>query len=291
MSDSLRYKIVLWMVWVQIALLPAITVMINVADNSSVIWRWNLTNNLIVIGYILGLLAYPVSQGLEKSNLLKWWLRTDFWFSLILSIPALQLLFSTGRHYIHAEDGDYVLYHTRGFMAAAPYLKLGEKDGVFIRELPQGIRLYDYGKVKIGCFKVDTLKGCFYGLNCGSSPATWVLPIDSAKYHSHATEITALIDSLYQLQPLLTPISCGTFVFPDNFVEINYFEKQVTYEDTVSYYIEDDGDCITVKTPLDGYLIVPRLKFTKDSIGELSPKVVKAFINGLEKRRSDETEQ
>lgn len=45
MSDSLRYKIVLWMVWVQIALLPVIIVMINVTDGG-VMWRWNLINNL-----------------------------------------------------------------------------------------------------------------------------------------------------------------------------------------------------------------------------------------------------
>lgn len=43
MSDSLRYKIVLWMVWVQIAFLPIIIVMINVT-NSGVMWRWNLLN-------------------------------------------------------------------------------------------------------------------------------------------------------------------------------------------------------------------------------------------------------
>ena len=101
----------------------------------------------------------------------------------------------------------------------------------------------------------------------------------------YAKEITALIDSLYQLQPLLIPQSCGTFVFPDDFAEISYFEKQVTYEDSVYYYVEDEGDCIDVKTP-DGYLIVPRLKFTQDSIGELSPKVVKTFIKRLEKRNS-----
>ena len=53
MSDSLRYKIVLWMVWVQIALLPIIIVMINVT-NSGVMWRWNLINNLLVVGYIHG---------------------------------------------------------------------------------------------------------------------------------------------------------------------------------------------------------------------------------------------
>lgn len=53
MSDSLRYKIVLWIVWVQIVLLPIIIVMINVT-NYGVIWRWNLINNLMAGGYILG---------------------------------------------------------------------------------------------------------------------------------------------------------------------------------------------------------------------------------------------
>lgn len=33
MSDSLRYKIVLWMVWVQIALLPVVILMINVTNS------------------------------------------------------------------------------------------------------------------------------------------------------------------------------------------------------------------------------------------------------------------
>lgn len=284
MSESLRYKIVIWMVWVQIALLPVIIVMINVT-NGGVMWRWNLIYNLLVVGYILGLLALPVSRGLEKPGLLKWWLRIDFWFSLIPAVIALPLLFYCGRHFIVAEDGDYVLYEERGIMMAAPHYWLGKKEGLFIRKLPQGIRQYDYGNRKVNCFKVDILKGCIYGLERGTSPAAWVLPIDSAKYHSHAKEITALIDSLYQLQPLLIPQSCGTFVFPDDFVEISYFEEQVTYEGSVYYDIENQGDCIAVKTP-DGYLIVPRLKFTQDSIGELSPKVVKAFIKRSENRNS-----
>ena len=272
------------MVWVQIALLPVIIVMITMT-NGGMLWRWNLINNLLVVGYVLGLLALPVSRGLEKPGLLKWWLRIDFWFSLIPAVIALPLLFYCGRHFIVAEDGDYVLYEERGIMMAAPHYGLGKKDGLFIRKLPQGIRQYDYGNRKVNCFKVDILKGCIYGLERGTSPAAWVLPIDSAKYHSHAKEITALIDSLYQLQPLLIPQSCGTSVFPDDFVEISYFEEQVTYEGSVYYNIEDQGDCIAVKTP-DGYLIVPRLKFTHDSIGELSPKVVKAFIKRLENRNS-----
>lgn len=124
MSDSLRYKIVLWMVGVQIALLPVIIVMINVT-NSGVMWRWNLINNLLVVGYILGLLALPVSRVLEKPKFLKWWLRIDFWFSLIPAILILPLLFYCGRHFIVAEDGDYVLYESRGVMMA----RLGKKRG------------------------------------------------------------------------------------------------------------------------------------------------------------------
>lgn len=95
MSDSLRYKIVLWMVWAQIALLPVVIVMINVT-NSGVIWRWNLLNWMMVGGYVLGLLAFPVSRGLEKPKLLKWWLRIDFGFSLIAAILVLPLLYYAG---------------------------------------------------------------------------------------------------------------------------------------------------------------------------------------------------
>lgn len=175
-----------------------------------------------MVGYILGLLALPVGRGLEKSRLLKWWLRIDFWFSLIPAVIALPLLYYNGRHYIDAEDGEYVLYHTTGLMAVSPCYNLGKKDGMFIRPLPQWIRIYDYGNQSIECFKVDTLKGCMYGLEQGTSAAAWVLPIDSAKYHSHAKGITVLIDSLYQLQPLLSQESYGTFVYPDNFAEINY---------------------------------------------------------------------
>lgn len=46
MSAYLRYKIVLWMVWVQFALLPVVIIMISVANNR-VMWRWNLLNWLM----------------------------------------------------------------------------------------------------------------------------------------------------------------------------------------------------------------------------------------------------
>lgn len=278
MSDSLRYKIVLWMVWVQITLLPVIIVMITVTNNY-VMWRWNLLNNFMVIGYVLGLLALPASRGLEKPKLLKWWLRVDFWGSLIPSFIVLPLLFSVGRHYIDAEDGDYVLYRTKGLMAAAPHFWLGKKDGIFIRELPQAMRLYDYGKVKIDCFRVDTLKGCCYGLNRGSWPSAWVCPIDSMRYHRFAVDITYLIDSLYQTQPLFRPYYYGTFVYPDNFAEINYYGEQICYEDSMRYDIDFlGGDSLSV-TIFNNKLT--QLSFPRDSVGNLSPKQVRALLEKL----------
>ena len=69
MSDSLRYKIVLWLVWVQLALLPIIYMMLCVTEHG-VLWRWNLVNWLMVGGYSIGLIALPFSRGLEKPTLL-----------------------------------------------------------------------------------------------------------------------------------------------------------------------------------------------------------------------------
>ena len=278
MSDSLRYKIVLWMVWVQIALLPVVILMINVT-NSGVMWRWNLINNLLVTGYILGLLALPVSLGLEKPRLLKWWLRIDFWLSLIPAILVLPLLFYCGRHFIVAEDGDYVLYESRGVMMAAPHYALGKKEGLFIRELLRSIRLYDYGNRKVECFKVDTLKGCMYGLERGASPAAWVVHTDSVRYHRHASDISVLIDSLYQVQPLLSQKSYGTFVFPDSFVEINYKGGEIVYEDSITYNIDFLGkDSLSVTIFNNDFT---QLSFPKNAIGNLSPQEVRTFIEVL----------
>ena len=266
------------MVWVQIALLPVVILMINVT-NSGVMWRWNLINNLLVVGYILGLLVLPVSRGLEKPKFLKWWLRIDFWFSIIPAILILPLLFYCGRHFIVAEDGDYVLYESKGVMMVAPHYRLGKKEGLFIRELSHSISLYDYGNRKVECFKVDTLKGCMYGLERGASPAAWVVPIDSARYHSYANDISGLIDSLYQVQPLLSQKSYGTFVFPDNFVEINYAGGEIMYDDSITYNIDFLGNDSLIMTIHNQNFT--QLSFPKDAIGNLSPKDVRTFVEEL----------
>lgn len=277
MSDSLRYKIVLWMVWVQIALLPVIIVMINVT-NGGVMWRWNLINNLLVVGYILGLLALPASRGLEKPKFLKWWLRIDFWLSFIPAILILPLLFCCGRHFIVAEDGDYVLYEERGIMMAAPHYGLGKKEGLFIRHMSKSVRINDYDR-KIDCFKVDTLKGCFYGLSRGDAQASWVLPLDSMKYHQHADDIIALIDSMYQAQPLFRDYYHGTFVFPDNFAEINYDSNNICYVDSISYDIDFlEGDSLRVTVFDDKFT---HMAYPKDAVGNFSPKEIRTFIENL----------
>lgn len=278
MPESLRYKIVICMVWVQIALLPVIIVMI-IVTNGGVMWRWNLINNLLVVGYILGLLALPVSRGLEKPELLKWWLRIDFWFSLIPAVIALPLLFYVGRHYIDAEDGDHVLYHTRGLMMAAPHYDLGKKEGLFIRPMSKSVRINDYDNVKIECFKVDTLKGCFYGLSRGGAQTSWVQPLDSVKYYQYAADITELIDSIYQAQPLLRDYYHGTFVYPDNFAEINYEGGEISYTDSISYDIDfSESDSLRIII-YDGKF--PHLSFPKNAIGNFSPNEVKTFIEKL----------
>ena len=279
MSDTLRYKIVLWMVWVQIALLPIIHLMLYITNND-LMWRWNLLNWLMVGGYLIGLLALPFSRGLEKPVLLKWWLRIDFWFSAIMAILALPLLFYVGRHYIDAEDGDYVLYHTRGLMMAAPHYGLGKKEGLFIRPMSKSVQVNDDDDGKIDCFKVDTLRGCFYGLSRGGAQASWVLPLDSTKYHQNAAYITNLIDSLYQAQPLFRDYYHGTFVFPDNFAEINYDSFSIHYEDSISYNSIDHiyGDSVRVTIISNG---ITELSYPKDSVGNFSPKEVKSFVEKL----------
>ncbi len=279
MSDTLRYKIVLWMVWVQIALLPVIYLMLNITNND-LMWRWNLLNWFMVGGYLIGLLALPFSRGLEKPVLLKWWLRIDFWFSAITAILALPLLFYVGRHYIDAEDGDYVLYHTRGLMMAAPHYGLGKKEGLFIRPMSKSVQVNDDDDGKIDCFKVDTLRGCFYGLSRGGAQASWVLPLDSTKYHKNAADITNLIDSLYQAQPLFRDYYHGTFVFPDNFAEINYDSFSIHYEDSISYNSIDhiSGDSVHITIINNG---ITKLSYPKDSVGNFSPKEVKSFVEKL----------
>ena len=75
MKTSLRYKIVLWMVWVQLALLPVIIYM-NRLEVYPEVWRWNISNWIPITGYVIGLLVLPMSRNLAISPILRACLKT-----------------------------------------------------------------------------------------------------------------------------------------------------------------------------------------------------------------------
>ncbi len=146
--------------------------------------------------------------------------------------------------------------------------------------MSKSVQVNDDDDGKIDCFKVDTLRGCFYGLSRGGAQASWVLPLDSTKYHQNAAYITNLIDSLYQAQPLFRDYFHGTFVFPDNFAEINYDPYSIHYEDSISYNSIDRiyGDSVHITIINNG---ITKLSYPKDSVGNFSPKEVKSFVEKL----------
>lgn len=105
------------------------------------------------------------------------------------------------------------------------------------------------------------------------------MPIDTIRYHRYADDIKALIDSLYQVQPLLSQESYGTFVYPDNFAEINYEGREISYADSISYNIDfSETDSLRIII-YDGKF--PHLSIPKNAIGNLSPKEVRTFIENL----------
>ena len=163
---------------------------------------------------------------------------------------------------------------------AAPHYGLGKKEGLFIRPMSKSVQIKGYDDGKIDCFKVDTLRGCFYGLSRGGAQASWVLPLDSTKYHQHTAYITELIDSIYHAQPLFRDYYRGAFVFPDNFAGIYYDSFSICYEDSISYNSIDrfDSDSLRITIINNG---VTELSYPKDSIGNLSPKEVRTFVEKL----------
>lgn len=89
MKGSLRYKVCLWIVWVQFALIPIVYLMMWAIDGTPYIWRWNLLSWAILTGYLIGFIALPLSRGLDKLKLLKWWLWIDFVATILLFIPSI----------------------------------------------------------------------------------------------------------------------------------------------------------------------------------------------------------
>ncbi len=99
MPDSLRYRIVLCLVWVQLALIVMAVLMID-HTAPDLVWRWNVPFWTLLIGYVLGFLLLPFSRGLEKSKILKWWLRIDLVISILMFVPACFVLAGCNVRYL-----------------------------------------------------------------------------------------------------------------------------------------------------------------------------------------------
>lgn len=65
--------------------------------------------------FLLGLVALPLGSGLDKPQFLKWWLRIDFCFTLILALPVL-FVCSESLPTTVAEDDEYIVYSDNGFI-------------------------------------------------------------------------------------------------------------------------------------------------------------------------------
>mgnify|MGYP007103220728 CR=1 FL=1 len=56
------------MVWVQLSLIPIVYLMMWAVEGKPYIWRWNLLSWVMLAGYLIGLLALPLSRSLDKSK-------------------------------------------------------------------------------------------------------------------------------------------------------------------------------------------------------------------------------
>lgn len=286
MSDSLRYKIVLWMVWLKPALIAIAICMIEFAVPGRV-WRWNIPFWTLLVGYVLGFLLLPLSRGLEKPSILKWWLRIDFVITILMFIPVYFTLSGNDVKYT-SEKGDYILYN-RGGPLSAPHVKLGVKSGLFIT----GLNYYfpvGYEAISDDDWNIDNTTGSFeLFAKYNNVNLIYVCATDSSLYHENRALINNRIDSLYyEFYP--KGIDYMDFVMPDDFSRIIYTDPS-----HISFYKVDDDwypsmeiifsprDC---KISPDSVIIrykdskVDRV-YPKDSIRHMSPTEVQQFVRQL----------
>lgn len=284
MPDSLRYKIVLWLVWVQIALIVMAFFMIDHTDPDRV-WRWNVPFWTLLIGYVLGFLLLPFSRELEKSKTLKWWLRIDLAITILMLVPAYFGLAGCHVRYI-SEKGDYILLNRNGFLSA-PFVQLGVKSGVLIKSL--NYFPVEYWNISHDDWDIDDTTGCFWLTSSRNNDRQlFVVPLDSCKYKINETVINKRIDSLYHCS--LSRYDRMDFVMPDDFSTISYTDSA-----SVSYFNTDDcwyPFAEIIYTP-EGSNISPdsviiRCKdskedvvYPKDYIPHMSPTQIQQFIRQL----------
>lgn len=281
MSDSLRYKIVLWLVWVQIALIVIAFFMIEHTGPDRV-WRWNVPFWTLLSGYFLGFLLLPLSRGLKKSNMLKWWLRIDLAITILMFIPAYFVLAGCDVKYI-SEKGDYILFNRSGFLSS-PYVNLGVKSGIFIKRLDSFP--IEYWDIFHDDWSIDDSTGLFLlDGRRNNYNQIFIVPVDSCKYKMNATIVNMRIDSLYHC--CSSRYDRMVFVMPDDFSTISYTDSV-----SVSHFNIDDcwNPFAEIIYPHKGSKLSPdsvRLRYNdsnedrmypKDFIPHMSPTQIQQFI-------------
>lgn len=306
MKGSLQYKVCLWMVWMQLALIPIVYLMMWAVEGKPYIWRWNLLAWFMLAGYLIGILALPLSRGLDKPQLLKWWLRIDFVATILLFIPFYFTFIVSKANFV-SERGKYVLFTTGGGMAK-PALRLGKSDGVFIKEL------YNSDDVEFDICAENWIVNEDHGY---SSLKIWndyyksihVFPIDSSAYHQHNNVIDTQIDSIFHANTI--GYDKMVFVMPKDFSTIEYRDSS-----SIEYHRSDyiqlaeieyrsfgkgnllDSVLITLSVSKNDILSITdsdtllveraeterQIKLPKDSVPWMSPTEAHRFINDLRRR-------
>ena len=295
------------MVWVQLALIPIVYIMMWAVEGKPYIWRWNLLAWFMLAGYLIGILALPLSHGLDKSKLLKWWLRIDFVTTILLFIPFYFTFIVSKANFV-SERGKYVLFTTGGGMAK-PALRLGKSEGLFIKEL------YNSDDVGFNICAKDWIVNEYHGY---SSLKIWndyyksihLFSIDSTTYHKHNNIIDTQIDSVFHKN--IIGYVRMVFVMPEDFSTIEYCDSSsIEYHSSdfiqladIKYWSYETGNfldsvLITLSIPENDVLPITdsdtllverveterQIKLPKESVPWMSPTEVHRFINDLKRSK------
>lgn len=290
----------------QLALIPIVYLMMWAVEGKPYIWRWNLLAWFMLAGYLIGILALPLSRGLDKPKLLKWWLRIDFVATILLFIPFYFTFIVSKANFV-SERGKYVLFTTGGGMAK-PALRLGKSDGVFIKEL------YNSDDVEFDICAENWIVNEDHGY---SSLKIWndyyksihVFPIDSTTYHQHNNIIDTHIDSIFHAGVI--GYDKMKFVMPEDFSTIEYRDSsEIKYHSVnyiqladIEYRLYGTGnllDSVLITLSISENDVLPisnsdtllmenintekQLKLPKDSVSWMSPTEAQRFITNLGRR-------
>lgn len=279
MKTSLRYKIVLWIVWGQIALLPIWLCMVYLIPHNQS-WRWGLATWVFIVGFLLGMVGLPLSRDLDKPQFLKWWLRIDFSLTVILALPILYICSGYIPTTI-AEDGEYIIYQEDGIVANRNTY-LARKSGLLMKTIFV-LFPYEGGRLNKDNYYFDNDRGVFYGSKTynirQNGSRTWVIPIDQEKYAENKEYVYHLIDSIYSSHGKWIDNDNATFIMPNCITRIEYSHGNIKLSDSISCEISyDDRDSVKI------YFYHPlskEIRLHKDSVTKMSPTQVQSFIEKL----------